>query len=223
MRFGGEDVVRHKLVQRIVERLRRLLAEPGPRAAPGPLTPIELELIDAPEELRAPALAALDAAGVADGHLAIELVDPDRIRELNREHRSLDEPTDVLSFPVDLGPPELGDVVICPEHTEDLDRGHRARRASPVRHGPRDRLRRDARAPGARHGALCDAAARASSRSPGGPTPASRRWSTRSWAARWRSSPTSPRPPAARSAAWPPRRTGSWCSWTCRACSGRAT
>ena len=47
-------------------------------------------------------------------------MDPERIRELNREHRSLDEPTDVLSFPVDLGPPELGDVVICPEHTEDL-------------------------------------------------------------------------------------------------------
>ena len=34
-------------------------------------------------------------------------------------------PTDVLSFPVDengapAGPRELGDVVICPEHTEDL-------------------------------------------------------------------------------------------------------
>ena len=27
--------------------------------------------------------------------------------------------TDVLSFPVDEGPPELGDVVICPPHTED--------------------------------------------------------------------------------------------------------
>jgi probable rRNA maturation factor len=53
-------------------------------------------------------------------------VDEGRIRELNREHRSLDEPTDVLSFPVDGtapagGPRELGDVVICPEHTEDLN------------------------------------------------------------------------------------------------------
>jgi probable rRNA maturation factor len=62
---------------------------------------------------------------VADGHLAIELVDAERIRELNREHRGRDRPTDVLSFPVDeagptVEPRELGDVVICPEHTEDL-------------------------------------------------------------------------------------------------------
>ena len=57
--------------------------------------------------------------------MAIELVDADRIRALNREHRGRDTPTDVLSFPVDedapaAGPRELGDVVICPEHTEDL-------------------------------------------------------------------------------------------------------
>jgi probable rRNA maturation factor len=75
--------------------------------------------------LRRPALAALAAAGVQDGHLAVELVAAERIRELNREHRGRDEPTDVLSFPVDeaapvAGPRELGDVVICPEHTEDL-------------------------------------------------------------------------------------------------------
>jgi probable rRNA maturation factor len=70
-------------------------------------------------------LAALAAAGMEEGHLAIELVDAERIAELNREHRGRDAPTDVLSFPVDeaapaAGPRELGDVVICPEHTEDL-------------------------------------------------------------------------------------------------------
>ncbi len=69
--------------------------------------------------------ATLGAAGVRDGHLSLELVDSERIRELNREHRGKDEPTDVLSFPIDgagpsAGPRELGDVVICPEHTEDV-------------------------------------------------------------------------------------------------------
>ena len=57
---------------------------------------------------------------MAEGHLAIALVGEERIRELNREHRGRDAATDVLSFPIDLGPPELGDVVICPQHTEDL-------------------------------------------------------------------------------------------------------
>ena len=45
---------------------------------------------------------------------------------LNHEHRGNEGATDVLSFPVDgmgstAGPRELGDVVICPEHTEDLE------------------------------------------------------------------------------------------------------
>ena len=75
--------------------------------------------------MRRPALAALDAAGVEDGHLAVALVAEGRIRELNRAHRGIDSPTDVLSFPVDedapaAGPRELGDIVICPEHTSDL-------------------------------------------------------------------------------------------------------
>jgi probable rRNA maturation factor len=73
-----------------------------------------------------PAEAALAATGVEDGHLAIELVDAEAIRRLNRELRGIDRPTDVLSFPVDgpgaVGgaPRELGDVVICPERSEDL-------------------------------------------------------------------------------------------------------
>jgi probable rRNA maturation factor len=86
----------------------------------------EIEMIGtSDDELRRAAKAALAAAGVDDGHLAIELVGEARIRELNREHRGRDRPTDVLSFPVDEtgpagGPRELGDVVVCPEHTEDL-------------------------------------------------------------------------------------------------------
>ncbi|MDQ6777778.1 MAG: rRNA maturation RNase YbeY [Actinomycetota bacterium] len=68
---------------------------------------------------------ALASAGIEDGHVAVELVDEARIRELGREHRGLDKATDVLSFPVDedavpAGPRELGDVVICPSYTSDL-------------------------------------------------------------------------------------------------------
>jgi probable rRNA maturation factor len=81
--------------------------------------------IDADPALRPAASAALAAAGVIDGHLAVSFVDPDRMQELNRTHRGIDKPTDVLSFPVDgtgptAGPRELGDVVICREHTEDV-------------------------------------------------------------------------------------------------------
>jgi probable rRNA maturation factor len=52
-------------------------------------------------------------------------VGEDEIRRLNREHRGRDRPTDVLAFPVDeagvaMGPRELGDVVICPQYSEDL-------------------------------------------------------------------------------------------------------
>jgi probable rRNA maturation factor len=62
---------------------------------------------------------------VHDGHLAIAFVGATEIHRLNREYRGIDSPTDVLSFPVDeagdsFGPRELGDVVICPEHSEDL-------------------------------------------------------------------------------------------------------
>ena len=75
------------------------------------------------EVVRLASMAAA-SAGVEDGHVAVEFVGSDRIRALNRDHRAKDEPTDVLSFPIDedapVGPRELGDVVICPEHTDDL-------------------------------------------------------------------------------------------------------
>ena len=84
-----------------------------------------LDLSDVPAELREAAVVALAAAGVDDGHLAVEVVTPERIRELNREHRGKDAPTDVLAFPVDgpgpvAGPRELGDVAICPAHSSDV-------------------------------------------------------------------------------------------------------
>jgi probable rRNA maturation factor len=86
---------------------------------------LSVDLGDVPGELRDATAAALEAAGVADGHLSVELVDERRIAELNRLHRDRDRPTDVLSFPIDgtgpaAGPRELGDVVICPGQTADL-------------------------------------------------------------------------------------------------------
>jgi probable rRNA maturation factor len=86
---------------------------------------LTVDLSDVPDDLRAPVAAALAAAGVEDGHLAVEIVDAARIQELNREHRGKDAPTDVLAFPLDgtgpvAGPRELGDVAICPEYCLDM-------------------------------------------------------------------------------------------------------
>jgi probable rRNA maturation factor len=86
---------------------------------------VSLDLSDVPADLRDAVAAALDAAGVGDGHLALEIVDEARIGELNRAHRGKDTPTDVLAFPIDEaapvpGPRELGDVAICPQHCSDV-------------------------------------------------------------------------------------------------------
>jgi probable rRNA maturation factor len=98
-----------------------------------------------PEEtVRNLCVLAAASAGVEAGHLAIEYVDAQRIAQLNRAYRGKEGPTDVLSFPIDGAAPlddvaphdglapnarpspidgptrELGDVMICPEHTVDL-------------------------------------------------------------------------------------------------------
>jgi probable rRNA maturation factor len=86
---------------------------------------VSLDLSDVPPDLRDAVAAALAAAGVGDGHLGVELVGEERIRELNNLYRGVDAPTDVLAFPIDeldpvAGPRELGDVAICPEHCSDV-------------------------------------------------------------------------------------------------------
>jgi probable rRNA maturation factor len=89
---------------------------------------LEVEVIGSAleaEEVRRACEVAAGAAGVRDGHVAVEFVGPERITTLNREFRGREGPTDVLSFPVDeagaaAGERELGDVVICPDQTEDL-------------------------------------------------------------------------------------------------------
>ncbi len=92
----------------------------------------EIEVVDSRERahprvyeplLRSAADATLDAIGGAHGHVAVTLVDADEMRRINQEQRGIDEPTDVLSFPVDERPPpgprELGDVIVCPQQTDD--------------------------------------------------------------------------------------------------------
>ncbi len=84
----------------------------------GPEGPTGVEV----EEL---CVLALCSAGIDDGHVAVEFVDPERIADLNLRFRATDAPTDVLSFGVDedgetTGPRELGDIVICAAHTSDV-------------------------------------------------------------------------------------------------------
>jgi probable rRNA maturation factor len=87
---------------------------------------VTVDLTDVPTDLRSAVSAALTAVGVDQGHLAVEIIDAERIQELNRDHRGKDAPTDVLAFPIDEldpvpGPRELGDVAICPEHCSDVN------------------------------------------------------------------------------------------------------
>src|SRR5271165_3185988 len=105
---------------------------------------IEVELFGAGptdpsrEEVCGLCVLAADRLGVSEGHVAVEFVDAPRIAELNHRHRGRPGPTDVLSFPIDGAEPltagsppggassqpapprELGDVVICLEHTSDV-------------------------------------------------------------------------------------------------------
>jgi probable rRNA maturation factor len=96
----------------------------GAQLLSGPLPRSEVERLCA---------RALGSAGVEDGHIAVEFVSAERIAALNAAHRGKQGPTDVLSFPIDGVEPmpdaradgegtprELGDIVICPEHTVDL-------------------------------------------------------------------------------------------------------
>jgi probable rRNA maturation factor len=93
------------------------------------VSPLEVDVLGdslPAEQVRRACVLAAATAGVEDGHVAVSFVAPAEIAALNAEHRGKDGPTDVLSFPVDgagtvAGDRELGDVVICPQHTEDLD------------------------------------------------------------------------------------------------------
>ena len=90
-----------------------------------------------PAEVRLLCSRAAARMGVLEGHVAVQYVSEERIAALNAAHRGKASPTDVLSFPIDGAEPhaphaagapagaetlprELGDIVICPQHTADL-------------------------------------------------------------------------------------------------------
>lgn len=69
--------------------------------------------VPAPASLRAWAAAAREDAA---GEITLRLVDADESRELNRDYRGKDKPTNVLSFLAESPIPGecmLGDIVIC--------------------------------------------------------------------------------------------------------------
>jgi probable rRNA maturation factor len=89
---------------------------------------VEVEVENrSPDDVDAPGAVALArevlaGEGVTSGELGIAFVGRDEMRALKREHLGIDEPTDVLSFPIDgleplpAGEPRApGDVVLCPE------------------------------------------------------------------------------------------------------------
>lgn len=81
------------------------------------------------QHVRVLVAAALFEAGAAAGEdieVGVGFCGTARMRELNAEHRGMDAPTDVLSFPID-GlveplhpgmPRQLGDVVVCPAYVQ---------------------------------------------------------------------------------------------------------
>jgi probable rRNA maturation factor len=82
----------------------------------------QLDLGAAAELIR----AVLRDEGIVDGELGLQLVAPEEIRALKRDHLGIDEETDALAFPIDGREPlpdgmprQLGDVVLCPQVVGD--------------------------------------------------------------------------------------------------------
>jgi probable rRNA maturation factor len=87
--------------------------------------------VEAPDEVAAPLVDVVrwtcGRLGVARASMGLMVIGPEEMARVNGEHRAKPEPTDVLAFPVDGPevlrgdwpadgpPPELGDVLICPE------------------------------------------------------------------------------------------------------------
>jgi probable rRNA maturation factor len=82
----------------------------------------QLDIAAAAEVIR----AVLHDEGIENGELGLQLVNPEEIRTLKRDHLGVDEETDALAFPIDGREPvpaglprQLGDVVLCPQVVGD--------------------------------------------------------------------------------------------------------
>ena len=88
--FGHQDVVRHKLVQRIVEAYREHAEETGTERSNGVMLTVEVDNrsgMDVDEGAAVElACRVLRAEGIDDGELGVAFVGPDEMRELKREH-----------------------------------------------------------------------------------------------------------------------------------------
>lgn len=76
-------------------------------------------------KLREIMLEAVDIFALKNTVIEILIVEKEEIAELNREHRSIDKPTDVLSFPqINVAAAKvkiLGSIVICPEVVDNKE------------------------------------------------------------------------------------------------------
>ena len=73
-----------------------------------------------PAALKRYVTAALEGADYhEDAELTVRMTDSQEIRELNRDYRHMDKPTNILSFPFECPPevklPLLGDLIVCTE------------------------------------------------------------------------------------------------------------
>lgn len=73
---------------------------------------------------------AADRLEIPSASVGVMVVGPERMARINHRHRGIDRATDVLAFPLDGPdgldawpdegpPPELGDVVICPDAADE--------------------------------------------------------------------------------------------------------
>ena len=150
VRFSHEDVVRHKLVQRIVEAYKQHAEETGTQRRRVTVVGRGREPqrpVDRRGRRGALARRVLAARASRTASSGSRFVGPEEMRALKREHLGVDEATDVLSFPIDGRdelpegvPRQLGDVVLCPQVVgRGVARAARPRAPAPARLRPRRR------------------------------------------------------------------------------------